>query len=90
MSVLFDKFWGIGSGRSFALGAMFAVYERTACARRIAEIGVRAGAEFDKSSALPMRVFGLRLQESWGQADPKTELPAQIVVPADKTGESKS
>ena len=26
----FERFWGIGSGRNFALGAMYAVYERTA------------------------------------------------------------
>jgi ATP-dependent protease HslVU (ClpYQ) peptidase subunit len=57
----FDRFWGIGSGRSFALGAMYAAYDRTASARRIAEIGVKAGAEFDKSSALPARVFSLAL-----------------------------
>jgi ATP-dependent HslUV protease subunit HslV len=55
----FDRFWGIGSGRNFALGAMYAAYDRTASARRIAEIGVRAGAEFDKSSALPVRAFTL-------------------------------
>ena len=24
----FDRFWGIGSGRSFALGAMYAVYDK--------------------------------------------------------------
>ena len=57
----FDRFWGIGSGRSFALGAMYAAYERTASARRVAEIGVKAGAEFDKSSALPARVFSIDL-----------------------------
>jgi ATP-dependent protease HslVU (ClpYQ) peptidase subunit len=55
----FEKFWGIGSGRNFALGAMYAAYDRTTSARRIAEIGVRAGCEFDKSSALPVRVFGM-------------------------------
>ena len=30
----FDRFWGIGSGRNFALGAMYAAYDRTASARR--------------------------------------------------------
>ena len=40
---------------------MYAVYERTASARRIAEIGVRAGAEFDKSSSLPARVFSVAI-----------------------------
>jgi ATP-dependent protease HslVU (ClpYQ) peptidase subunit len=57
----FDRFWGIGSGRNFALGAMYAVYERAGSARRVAEIGVRAGAEFDKSSALPARVFSIEI-----------------------------
>ena len=60
----FDRFWGIGSGRNFALGAMYAVYDRTASARRIAEIGVKAGAEFDKSSSLPARVFSVAAQPS--------------------------
>lgn len=55
----FDRFWGIGSGRNFALGAMYSCYDRIASARRIAELGVRAGAEFDKSSALPARVFSI-------------------------------
>ncbi|MDQ3188774.1 MAG: MFS transporter [Pseudomonadota bacterium] len=53
----FDRFWGIGSGRNFALGAMFTTYERAHSAREVAEIGIKAGAEFDKSSSLPLRVF---------------------------------
>jgi ATP-dependent HslUV protease, peptidase subunit HslV len=57
----FDRFWGIGSGRNFALGAMYAVYERGRSARQIAEIGVKAGCEFDKSSSLPVRVFGFQM-----------------------------
>jgi ATP-dependent protease HslVU (ClpYQ) peptidase subunit len=60
----FDRFWGIGSGRNFALGAMYAAYDRTTSARRIAEIGVKAGAEFDKSSSLPARVFSVSAQRS--------------------------
>ena len=64
----FDRFWGIGSGRNFALGAMYAVYERTASARRIAEIGVRAGAEFDKSSSLPARVFSVAIAGGGGES----------------------
>jgi ATP-dependent protease HslVU (ClpYQ) peptidase subunit len=57
----FDKFWGIGSGRNFALGAMYAAYETATSALQVAEIGVRAGCEFDKSSALPVRAFSLPL-----------------------------
>lgn len=58
----FDRFWGIGSGRNFALGAMYAVYERAESAREIAEIGVRAGAEFDKSSSAPFRIFSFAMK----------------------------
>jgi len=52
----FERFWAIGSGRSFALGAMFAAYGSLKTARAIAETGVRAGIEFDKSSGGPIRV----------------------------------
>lgn len=55
----FERFWGIGSGRNFALGAMHAVYGQAGSAREIAEIGVQAGAEFDKSSSGPFRIFSI-------------------------------
>ncbi len=57
----FDRFWGIGTGRAFALGAMFAAYDRLKSARDIAELGCRAGCEFDKNSAAPILVKTLRL-----------------------------
>jgi ATP-dependent protease HslVU (ClpYQ) peptidase subunit len=53
----FDRFWGIGSGRNFALGAMYAAYDCVRSAREVAEIGVQAGAEFDKSSSAPFRIY---------------------------------
>jgi len=53
----FDRFWAIGSGRNFALGAMYATYAGKRTATQIAQIGVNAGAEFDKSSSGPSRVF---------------------------------
>jgi ATP-dependent HslUV protease subunit HslV len=58
----FERFWGIGSGRNFALGAMWAAYEHVNSAREIAEIGVKAGAEFDKSSSGPFRVYSLSMK----------------------------
>lgn len=58
----FDRFWGIGSGRNFALGAMYAAYDKAETAREIAEIGVRAGAEFDKSTSAPFRVFSVAMK----------------------------
>ena len=43
---------------------MYAAYDRTSSARRIAAICVKAGAEFDKSSALPARVFSVAVRRS--------------------------
>lgn len=58
----FERFWGIGSGRNFALGAMHAVYDQLKSARDIAEVGVKAGAEFDKSSDGPFRIFSFSMK----------------------------
>ena len=58
----FDRFWGIGSGRNFALGAMYAVFDQGGSARDIAEVGVRAGAEFDKSSSAPFQIISFATQ----------------------------
>jgi ATP-dependent protease HslVU (ClpYQ) peptidase subunit len=58
----FERFWGIGSGRSFALGAMHAAYTRVDSAREVAQAGVEAGAEFDKSSAAPFRVISFAMK----------------------------
>lgn len=57
----FDRFWGIGSGRNFALGAMFVAYDQENDARSVAEIGVQAGAEFDKSSAAPFQIYSFEM-----------------------------
>ena len=59
----FDRFWAIGSGRSFALGAMYAHFERARTAREVAELGVRAGCEFDKNSDGPVRAHTIKLRE---------------------------
>jgi ATP-dependent protease HslVU (ClpYQ) peptidase subunit len=58
----FERFWAIGSGRRFALGAMHAVYDRARSAREVAEAGVLAGCEFDTSSAAPVRLHTLKLK----------------------------
>jgi ATP-dependent protease HslVU (ClpYQ) peptidase subunit len=60
----FDRFWAIGSGRAFALGAMYAAFDRLKTAKDIAETGVRAGSEFDTNSAEPLRGHTLKLGES--------------------------
>jgi ATP-dependent HslUV protease, peptidase subunit HslV len=57
----FDRFWGIGSGRNFALGAMYAVYDRAESAKKVAEVGVQAGAEFDKSTSAPFQIYSITM-----------------------------
>jgi ATP-dependent HslUV protease, peptidase subunit HslV len=57
----FERFWAIGSGRSFALGAMHVAYERATSARTVAESGVQAGCAFDKNSAPPIRTHTLTI-----------------------------
>jgi ATP-dependent HslUV protease, peptidase subunit HslV len=53
----FDKFWAIGSGRSYAIGAMHANFDRMKSAADIAQSGVETGMQFDKNSSGPARVF---------------------------------
>ena len=60
----FKEFWGIGSGRSFALGAMHASWGKSKSAREVAMAGLQAGCEFDKNSAGPIEVFTLKLKAS--------------------------
>ena len=60
----FKEFWGIGSGRSFALGAMHACWDKAKTAREVAMAGMTAGCEFDKNSAGPIDVFTLKLKAS--------------------------
>ena len=58
----FNEFWGIGSGRGFALGAMYAAWDKGKSAREIASLGVKAGCEFDKNSGGPVEAFTLKLK----------------------------
>lgn len=60
----FNEFWGIGSGRSFALGAMYAAWDKAKTAREVAIMGVHAGCEFDKSTGGPVEVFTVKLKNN--------------------------
>jgi ATP-dependent protease HslVU (ClpYQ) peptidase subunit len=60
----FKEFWGIGSGRSFALGAMHATWSKARTAREVALAGIQAGCEFDKNSAGPAEVFTIKWRGS--------------------------
>jgi ATP-dependent protease HslVU (ClpYQ) peptidase subunit len=58
----FNQFWGIGSGRSFALGAMYAAWDKAKTAREVATVGMHAGCEFDKNSGGPIELFTVKLK----------------------------
>ena len=58
----FNRFWAIGSGSEYALGAMYAMYDRLDSAEEIAKIGIEAGAEFNNATAMPMTSYTLELK----------------------------
>jgi len=53
----YSQYWAVGSGREFALGAMYAQYPKLRSAVAIARAGVEAGATFDRNSGLPMTLY---------------------------------
>ncbi|MDH4184126.1 MAG: MFS transporter [Nitrospinota bacterium] len=57
----YTKFWAIGSGQKFALGAMYSQYGRLESAAEIAMEGVKAGCEFDDGSAEPALLHEVKL-----------------------------
>jgi ATP-dependent protease HslVU (ClpYQ) peptidase subunit len=59
----YTRYWAIGSGAEYALGAMHALYDQLDDPVAIARVGVEAGAEFDTSSALPMTLYQVNLDE---------------------------
>lgn len=59
----YNKFWAIGSGAEYALGAMFAVYDTAASAEEVAEAGVAAGSEFNNASSMPLSSYVIDLQQ---------------------------
>ena len=59
----YNKFWAIGSGAEYALGAMFAVYDSAASAEEVAHAGVAAGAEFNNASSMPLSSYVTELQK---------------------------
>lgn len=58
----YSRFWAVGSGSEFALGAMYAVYDKLDDAEQIAKAGITAGATFDSGSALPMTSYSMAVK----------------------------
>ena len=59
----YERFWAVGSGRDYAIGAMYAVYDSASSADEVAEIGVTAGCEFDDGSGLPFTSYATAINE---------------------------
>jgi ATP-dependent HslUV protease, peptidase subunit HslV len=59
----YEHFWAIGSGRKYALGAMFRAHDQLRTAREVAIAGVLAATEFDQYSALPYHAFTCKLRK---------------------------
>lgn len=57
----YNRFWAIGTGRDYAIGAMHAMYDRVDSAKELARMGVEAGITFDVNSSLPMNLYGCKL-----------------------------
>lgn len=57
----YTRFWAVGSGAEFALGAMQVAWDLLDDAAAIARAGIEAGASFDNASALPMTSYTLAL-----------------------------
>ncbi len=55
----YSKFWAIGSGESFALGALEVLYDKQMTATEIAEAAVLAAIQFDPGCAAPVYVKSL-------------------------------
>ena len=67
----FERFGAIGSGKAYALGAMFAVFDRMADPEEIARVGVLASCEFDNACDLPIAVYSLDLKQEEIEASSK-------------------
>ena len=55
----YERFWAMGSGGDWALGAMWAAYDAADSAESVARRGVEAGTTFDRSSGGDVQVWTL-------------------------------
>jgi ATP-dependent HslUV protease, peptidase subunit HslV len=58
----YERFAAVGSGASYALGAMYAAFELGLPVEDVARIGVEAGIEFDDASLGPITIKKLKLE----------------------------
>ena len=67
----FHRFWAVGSGRDYALGAMQAVYDQCGTAEEIVRAGLAASAEFDSGTSAPFDVYTIPLSSPEPRAKAK-------------------
>jgi ATP-dependent protease HslVU (ClpYQ) peptidase subunit len=67
----FEKFWALGSGKDFALGVMFTIYDSFDEPEEIAAAAVEAACEFDDGCGLPMQIHSIELSESAPEPKPR-------------------
>ena len=65
----YTRFWAVGSGAEFALGAMHVAWDLLEDAAAIACAGIEAGSCFDNSSALPMTSYSVELTPALHEGD---------------------
>ena len=58
----YSRFWAIGTGRDFALGALWQAYNDKDKPAEIAQCGVEAGIEFDVASGAPVIINECQLR----------------------------
>ncbi len=58
----YSRFWAVGSGSEFALGAMHSAYAHYDDAEQIAKAGILAGATFDNGSSMPMSSYSMSVK----------------------------
>lgn len=56
------RFWAIGSGQEFALGAMHAIYDDCSDVKEIATAGLCAAIEFDNACGIPIDLYTIELK----------------------------
>lgn len=60
----FSRFYAYGSGSDYALGALWALYDRPKLSSlQIARQAIEAAAEFDDGTALPVQAYTVRLKK---------------------------
>ncbi|MEW6207145.1 MAG: MFS transporter [Acidobacteriota bacterium] len=57
----YERFWSIGSGSEYALGAMYAAYDNSDDSEDIARLGIEASCEFDSASGLPCSLHTMKI-----------------------------